>query len=287
MRRRKEIKIREILFIEFIVFISLLIIDISLEFSPLQKIWSKYSYDIISLSSDIIILSILIILIRPSKLYIKYLITDFKKKLNIKELFGRYINGSIINMGTNSLVIGVFILVNVQLANEILNTSSSKDMLYDGSMITNIISIVIMAPILEELIFRKILFKRLAKKTNATIGIILSSVIFGLLHATDSMLSAMLFGVILCILYIKYDNILIPMSLHFSNNLIATLLLLSQRQQDSEVTMLTQQDSYMFIGIGIVITIIGLYFYIRYIIKNKSYIKKHSIYLLKYKNKKA
>ncbi len=287
MRRRKEIKIREILFIEFIVFISLLIIDIALEFSPLQNIWSKYSYDIISLSSDIIILSILILLIRPSKLYIKYLITDFKKKLNIKELFGRYINGSIINMGTNSLVIGVFILVNVQLANEILNTSSSKDMLYDGSMITNIISIVIMAPILEELIFRKILFKRLAKKTNATIGIILSSVIFGLLHATDSMLSAMLFGVILCILYIKYDNILIPMSLHFSNNLIATLLLLSQRQQDSEVTMLTQQDSYMFIGIGIVITVIGLYFYIRYIIKNKSYIKKHSTYLLKYKNKKA
>lgn len=287
MRRRKEIKIREILFIEFIVFISLLIIDIALEFSPLQKIWSKYSYDIISLSSDIIILSILILLIRPSKLYIKYLITDFKKKLNIKELFGRYINGSIINMGTNSLVIGVFILVNVQLANEILNTSSSKDMLYDGSMITNIISIVIMAPILEELIFRKILFKRLAKKTNATIGIILSSVIFGLLHATDSMLSAMLFGVILCILYIKYDNILIPMSLHFSNNLIATLLLLSQCQQDSEVTMLTQQDSYMFIGIGIVITVIGLYFYIRYIIKNKSYIKKHSTYLLKYKNKKA
>ena len=38
------------------------------------------------------------------------------------------------------------------------------------------------------------------------------------------MISAFLFGICMCILYLKTDNILIPITVHFINNLVVTLL---------------------------------------------------------------
>ena len=273
MKIKKEIRIRDLILIQVIVFILIVIIDVSLELLTLRWFSYRYSEDISTLLIDIMTLFMLMIMIRPSREYIKYLFKDYKKCLNIKEIIGRYINSSIINMGLSYLLIGAFIFINVNIANEILNTSSSQDMLYSGSIIINSISIVIIAPILEEIIYRKVIFKRLAKKTNVVIGIILSSIIFGLCHASDSMVFAILFGVILCVLYKKYNNILIPMSLHFFNNLMSTILLLTSGTQDNrEVITLVQQDSYGFLIIGAIASIIGFYFYIRYIYKNRKYI---------------
>ena len=273
MKIKKEIRIRDLILIQVIVFILIVIIDVSLELLTLRWFSYRYSEDISTLLIDIMTLFMLMIMIRPSREYIKSLFKDYKKCLNIKEIIGRYINSSIINMGLSYLLIGAFIFINVNIANEILNTSSSQDMLYSGSIIINSISIVIIAPILEEIIYRKVIFKRLAKKTNVVIGIILSSIIFGLCHASDSMVFAILFGVILCVLYKKYNNILIPMSLHFFNNLMSTILLLTSGTQDNrEVITLVQQDSYGFLIIGAIASIIGFYFYIRYIYKNRKYI---------------
>lgn len=273
MKIKKEIRIRDLILIQVIVFILIVIIDVSLELLTLRWFSYRYSEDISTLLIDIMTLFMLMIMIRPSREYIKRLFKDYKKCLNIKEIIGRYINSSIINMGLSYLLIGAFIFINVNIANEILNTSSSQDMLYSGSIIINSISIVIIAPILEEIIYRKVIFKRLAKKTNVVIGIILSSIIFGLCHASDSMVFAILFGVILCVLYKKYNNILIPMSLHFFNNLMSTILLLTSGTQDNrEVITLVQQDSYGFLIIGVIASIIGFYFYIRYIYKNRKYI---------------
>ncbi len=273
MKIKKEIRIRDLILIQVIVFILIVIIDVSLELLTLRWFSYRYSEDISTLLIDIMTLFMLMIMIRPSREYIKSLFKDYKKCLNIKEIIGRYINSSIINMGLSYLLIGAFIFINVNIANEILNTSSAQDMLYSGSIIINSISIVVIAPILEEIIYRKVIFKRLAKKTNVVIGIILSSIIFGLCHASDSMVFAILFGVILCVLYEKYNNILIPMSLHFFNNLMSTILLLTSGTQDSrEVITLVQQDSYGFLIIGAIASIIGFYFYIRYIYKNRKYI---------------
>ena len=272
MKIKKEIRIRDLILIQVIVFILIVIIDVSLELLTLRWFSYRYSEDISTLLIDIMTLFMLMIMIRPSREYIKSLFKDYKKCLNIKEIIGRYINSSIINMGLSYLLIGAFIFINVNIANEILNTSSAQDMLYSGSIIINSISIVVIAPILEEIIYRKVIFKRLAKKTNVVIGIILSSIIFGLCHASDSMVFAILFGVILCVLYEKYNNILIPMSLHFFNNLMSTILLLTSGTQDSrEVITLVQQDSYGFLIIGAIASIIGFYFYIRYIYKNRKY----------------
>ena len=86
------------------------------------------------------------------------------------------------------------------------------------------IASIIFAPILEELIFRGVLFNRLKIRVGIVPAMILSSFLFAIGHDFGGIVSAFLFGICMCILYLKTDNIFITMSVHFLNNLLATFL---------------------------------------------------------------
>ena len=53
---------------------------------------------------------------------------------------------------------------------------------------------------------------------------IISSAIFAIGHEFGGITSAFLFGMCMCIIYLKTDNILMTMSIHFINNLVAVIL---------------------------------------------------------------
>lgn len=84
---------------------------------------------------------------------------------------------------------------------------------------------VILAPIVEELIFRGVILRKLAGMSGITVAILLSSILFGLGHSLGGIFSAFLFGICMSILYIKSDNIFIPIFAHFLNNLISFLFI--------------------------------------------------------------
>ena len=86
------------------------------------------------------------------------------------------------------------------------------------------IKTIILAPVLEELIFRGVLFNRLKIRINFVPAMLISSFIFAIGHDFGGIISAFLFGMCMCILYLKTDNILIPISVHFINNVAATLM---------------------------------------------------------------
>ena len=86
------------------------------------------------------------------------------------------------------------------------------------------ISSIIFAPILEELVFRGVLFNRLKIRTGIIAAMVISSAIFALGHEVGGIISAFLFGMCMCIIYLKTDNILMTMSIHFINNLVAVIL---------------------------------------------------------------
>lgn len=86
------------------------------------------------------------------------------------------------------------------------------------------ISSIIFAPILEELVFRGVLFNRLKIRTGVIAAMIISSAIFAIGHEFGGIISAFLFGMCMCIIYLKTDNILMTMSIHFINNLVAVIL---------------------------------------------------------------
>ena len=95
------------------------------------------------------------------------------------------------------------------------------------TFLLEVISSIILAPIIEELVFRGVLFNRLKIRVGIVAAMIISSVLFGLGHEFGSMTSAFLFGMCMCVIYLKTDNILITMSIHFINNLVAVFLEMS------------------------------------------------------------
>ena len=91
-----------------------------------------------------------------------------------------------------------------------------------------LLTVVILSPIIEELLFRGIFLRRFNKELdNVTLAILISSILFGICHSFGGILGAILFGICVSILYIKSKNILVPIFAHFLNNLISFLLALS------------------------------------------------------------
>ena len=122
------------------------------------------------------------------------------------------------------------------------------------------ISGVILAPILEELFFRKILFKRLHKQNSLVISVIVSSLCFASIHIIpnwQNVLPTFIFGVICCLIYNYTKNILYPILFHFTGNLI-TLILLIYNQQIFTFQPELNWNYWLAFIIGIGLTIFGV-----------------------------
>jgi membrane protease YdiL (CAAX protease family) len=113
-----------------------------------------------------------------------------------------------------------------------VNQLSIVETLHSGQAVMMIISVVLLGPIVEELIFRKSLFSLFK---NKKLAIIISSLIFGLIHliAEPSLASVIINlpaylipGLVFGYFYAKNDeNILVPTIAHILSNLISVLLI--------------------------------------------------------------
>ncbi|MGM9531768.1 lysostaphin resistance A-like protein, partial [Intestinibacter sp.] len=131
-------------------------------------------------------------------------------------------------------------------------------------------------------------FKRLSRIFDVYAGMMISSILFGLLHVELAVVGAVIFGIANCILYLKYRNILIPMTVHFLNNLLASLpMLLSNSASSAQSELITKSDAHLFLLYGVIVFSIGLIFFIRFIIKNRQYIEKDAFDMKVYKFKKG
>lgn len=120
----------------------------------------------------------------------------------------------------------------------------------------DLIRSVILAPVLEELFFRKILFTRLLKKYSFALSAIVSSIFFALIHIPNwlNLVPAFLFGIICCWIYVKTKNILYPILLHFIGNLIVLLLSFYSQQ----ISSFLQEINYNWVYGVILIFAVGL-----------------------------
>jgi len=96
---------------------------------------------------------------------------------------------------------------------------------------------VIFAPIVEEVVFRGVIFAKLYNN-HKVLAFLLSSFLFGFIHVSDSLfmgnfldflyiISYSALGFLLCLGYEKYQNISIPIIMHLLNNLVSILLTIS------------------------------------------------------------
>ena len=94
-------------------------------------------------------------------------------------------------------------------------------------IILNIISSGIVGPIFAEFLFRYDLIKRLKKFNSSNfIIILLAGFIFAIFHNNIiTIIYALLVGIINSYLYLKKNNIIVPIIIHMSGNIIATILI--------------------------------------------------------------
>ena len=130
------------------------------------------------------------------------------------------------------------------------------------------IGTLIFAPVVEELIFRGILFNRLKIRTGILTSMIISSVLFAIGHDFGGITSAFLFGICMCILYLKSDNILIPITAHFLNNFIAMIL------EITNIDLYTGQSAFIFPAL--LLSLLGGIFLIKYIFDEIRIIRKNN-----------
>lgn len=95
----------------------------------------------------------------------------------------------------------------------------------NGFFIYYSISSLLIAPIFEELFFRKFLFAKLLEKNHLWTSILVSSLCFAAIHfeTPSNLIPTLVFGIIACLVYFKTKNIVYTIVIHFFNNLISTL----------------------------------------------------------------
>lgn len=90
------------------------------------------------------------------------------------------------------------------------------------ALIYNLISTLLIAPIFEELFYRKFLLEKLAQKNRPILAIIVSSICFSIIHieTPNNLIPTFISGIILGIIYLKTKKIGYCIMLHFIVNLI-------------------------------------------------------------------
>ena len=93
--------------------------------------------------------------------------------------------------------------------------------------IFSFITIVIAAPIFEELIFRGIVLRGLLNRYAPMKAILISSILFGLIHLNPwQFIGATIIGLFMGWVYYKTGNLLLTIAIHFANNFVGFILLL-------------------------------------------------------------
>ncbi len=97
--------------------------------------------------------------------------------------------------------------------------------IFESPSVFSFLALVIAAPILEELIFRGVILEGLLKKYSPLQAIVISSLLFGLIHLNPSQfVSAFLGGLFIGWVYAINRNLILCILIHFTINLIAFCL---------------------------------------------------------------
>ena len=224
----------------------------------------------------LLILIITLIFGRVNIKLIKERYSDFKNNVNIKEIISLVATQLLLSLGLSNLSTGIIAIID---KDKFLNMINDTSMLPTNNveLILCFISIVILAPVLEEITFRKVLFIRLSRKLGFVISAVISSLIFGIGHNSLGILGAIAFGIGCCILYRKYNNIAASITVHMVNNLIAGIIVIIAYFTNPltlETIIITNSDINMYLITGSIETIIALIIFVRFILKNKHFISR-------------
>ncbi|MGX1984101.1 hypothetical protein EDD69_12611 [Thermolongibacillus altinsuensis] len=108
----------------------------------------------------------------------------------------------------------------------------------------------IIGPILEELIFRKIIFGTLYKKYNFVIAATVSSLLFAVVHMElEHLLLYSTMGFVFAFLYVKTKRIMVPIFAHVMMNTFVIMIQTFFADQIEEIIRQSEQMQWIFWGL--------------------------------------
>lgn len=209
--------------------------------------------------------------VRKNKLNIPALIRDFKNKIKWSEIFSIVGIHYLFTYGSMLLIISVLEFIKPGSSDSLLNSNPfAAGKIYDKIYI--LLLITVLAPLVEELIFRGVILNRLAWRWGITASIIISSAAFGLLHSEAAMAGAILFALLLCLLYFKTNNILLTITAHFVNNFLLGVLNFFDVSSSSDPAAPEISSDplslLVYCSLGLLMTAGSLWYVVRYFRKN-------------------
>ncbi|WP_427161486.1 CPBP family intramembrane glutamic endopeptidase [Aliinostoc sp. HNIBRCY26] len=131
-----------------------------------------------------------------------------------------------------------------------------------------IIVYVVVAPITEEFLFRGFILQRWAVKWGIRSALVVSSVLFGFLHA--NFVGLTVFGLVMGVLYIKTRSLIVPIVCHAFNNLIASGMGFLSGQAETMTTSAVNSLEQLRSGwwVGVLLMCISLPFLLRFLKRN-------------------
>lgn len=164
---------------------------------------------------QIILVLILAVILLPC------LVKEYKKRnnnphsINVKTAISIFFFGIIL-----SLVYNIFMFY--------VDKSFLSSGLFNANphLVTTILSVGIIGPVMEELMFRGIMYHDLKEKFSNMQSILLCSIIFACFHVSFiQFIYAFAIGFLLIYVYEKYQTLKAPILLHIASNLTTTLFL--------------------------------------------------------------
>lgn len=174
-------------------------------------------------------------------LFFLYLISKTKRdNVNLKSLIGDpkgyfflvdvlilYVLMYFLMSNVGILYDSILYSINKDFAIKSLKSSIEMDTLkldYNFNSLLLFISVVIGAPIIEEIVFRGMILQKFNYKYKYVKAILLSSLIFAVIHLDIYVYPYFLGGVSMCLLTYKYKSLIPAMVLHFINNTLSIVI---------------------------------------------------------------
>ncbi|PGO34276.1 CPBP family intramembrane metalloprotease [Bacillus cereus] len=139
-----------------------------------------------------------------------------------------------------------------------------------GGYVYQFIMAVFIAPIVGEFVFRGFLLQRFAAKWGTSIAMVVVALLFACLHV--DFLGAVVFSIVLSIVYIRTKSLLMPIAIHMLNN--AFVLSASFLVSREKIMSFADFSNYTTFFPGLIIFIAGLNLVLIFLFVNRKYWSK-------------
>lgn len=214
----ESIKIRRLV----LIYVSVVVFFCIISELPVVKSSKLFDENLLLLLTNFGVLAWFILRLKKSDIDMKKEIIKVKSILKKKDIILSILINITFTVGI--LVAAVYILLYIWpsgmkgLFDELNQTDTNS--LY--STIIYAIGASFIGPVAEEFMFRGVILNRLKMKMGIKKAIILSSILFGMIHFELGIISAVVFGVCMSLIYLKTKNIFVASTIHIINNFIVS-----------------------------------------------------------------